>query len=109
MPKDRFDRYRESTLRGILYILRQRLNEPGMIFESQGSEVFENQPVDIVDVTDAQNRMETVYFHQSTHLPVRQIYARRNAETKERDDEVTRYSRYRLVPPGVQWPHQILP
>lgn len=108
LPKDRVDRYRESMLRNIFYILRQRLNEPGMIFELRGAEVFENQPVDIIDITDSQNRMETVYFHQSTHLPVRQMYSRRNAETKERDDEVTRFSRYRLAPPGVQWPHQIL-
>lgn len=52
LPKDRLDRYRETTLRNIFYILRQRLNEPGMIFESRGSDVFENQPVDIVDITD---------------------------------------------------------
>jgi hypothetical protein len=107
LPKDRFDRYRDSTLRNILYILRQRLNEPGMIFESRGADVFENQPVEIVDITDSQNRTVTVYFHQSSHLPVRQMYSRRNPDSKERDDEVTRFSRYREVK-GVQWPHQIL-
>jgi len=107
LPKDRFDRYRDSTLRNILYLLRQRLNEPGMIFESRGADVFDNQPVEIVDITDAQNRMVTVYFHRSSKLPVRQIYSRRNPETKERDDEVTRFSRYREAS-GVQWPHQIL-
>jgi hypothetical protein len=106
LPKDRFDRYRETTLRNIFYILRQRLNEPGMIFEARGSDVIENQPVDIVDITDSENRLVTVYFHQSTHLPLRQLYARRNTETKERDEEVTLFSRYREAS-GVQWPHQI--
>jgi hypothetical protein len=48
-----------------------------------------------------------VYFHQSTKLPVRQIYRHFNPETKERDDEVTLYSRYRDAGDGVQWPHQI--
>src|SRR5262249_276683 len=73
-----------------------------------GSQVFENQPVDIVDITDSQNRVVTVYLHQSTRLPLRQIYVRRNADTKERDEEVTLFSRYRESN-GVQWPHQIRP
>jgi hypothetical protein len=108
VPKDRFDRYRDTTLRNIFYILRQRLNEPGLIFESRGSDVFENQPVEIVDVIDSKNRVVTVYFHQSTKLPVRQVYSRRDATTRERDEEVTRFSRYRDVGDGVQWPHQIM-
>jgi hypothetical protein len=107
LPKDRIDRWRDTTLRSIFYILRQRLNEPGMIFEAHGSDIFENQPVDIVDITDADDRVVTVYFHQSTKLPVRQIYRHFNPETKERDDEVTLYSRYRDAGEGVQWPHQI--
>ena len=106
LGKERFDRYRESTMRNLFYLLRQRLNEPGITFEARGSEVFENQPVDVVDITDAENRQLTVFIHQTTHLPVRQLYTRFNTETKERDTEVTLYSRYRDAG-GVQWPHQI--
>jgi len=106
LPKDRLDRYRDTTLRNVLYIFRQRLKEPGMIFESRGAEVFENQPVDIVDITDSQNRLVTVYLHQSTKLPVRQVYAHHNPLTKERDEEVTLFSRYRDVG-GIQWPLQM--
>ncbi len=106
LDKDRIDRWRDTTLRNIFYILRQRLHEPGMIFELRGSDVFENQPVDIVDITDSADRVVTVYLNQDTKLPVRQIYRRYNPETKERDDEVTLYSRYRDAG-GVQWPHQI--
>lgn len=107
LPKDRLERYRETTLRNILYILRERLHEPGMIFESRGSDVFNNMPVDIVDITDSENRVVTVYFHQSTKLPVRQSYKMFNKETKEQDEEVTLFSRYRDAGSGVQWPHQI--
>jgi hypothetical protein len=106
LPKDRYDRYRDSTFRNIFYILRVRLHEPGMVFESRGADVIDNQPVDIVDITDADNRMITVHFHQTSHLPVRQIYSHFNEQTKERDQEVTLFSRYRDVN-GVQWPHQI--
>jgi hypothetical protein len=107
LPKDQYARYRDSTLRNIFYILRQRLNEPGMIFEYRGSDVFENQPVEIIDITDSQDRLVTLFLHQSTKLPLRQLYARRNPQTKERDEEVTLFSRYRDVGGGIQWPHQI--
>ena len=107
LDKDRIDRWRDTTLRNVFYILRQRLHEPGMIFESRGSDVFENQPVDIVDITDSADRVVTVYLNQDSKLPVRQLYRRFNRETNERDDEVTLYSRYRAESGGVQWPHQI--
>lgn len=106
MEQERVDRYRESTLRNVLYIFRQRLHEPGMIFESQGSDVVENLPVDIVNITDSDNHVVRVQFHQSTKLPVRQIYKRKNSVTKEQDEEVTLFARYRDAD-GVQWPHQI--
>jgi hypothetical protein len=107
LPDDQFERYRESTLRNVLYLLRQRLDEAGMIFESRGSDVFENQPVEIVDITDSENRTITAYFHRTTKLPVRQVYTRWNPLTKERDQEETRFSRYREVGNGIQWPHEI--
>ncbi len=106
MPKERFDRYRETTLRNVFYLLRQRLHEPGMIFESRGTDVFENLPVEILDITDSQNRVVTVTIHQSTKLPVRQVYVWQNPETKQRDEEVTHFARYREVG-GVQWPQEI--
>jgi hypothetical protein len=37
---------------------------------------------------------------------VRQIYKHKNAATKEQDEEVTLFARYRDAD-GVQWPHQI--
>jgi hypothetical protein len=106
LPSDRFERYRDSTLRDIFYLLRQRLDEKGMTFESRGLDVFENLPVEIVDITDSQDRTVTVYFHQSTKLPVGQKYSWRDPKTKERNDEVSRFARYREVN-GIQWPQQI--
>ena len=101
---ERMARYRESTPRNFLYILRERLKEPGLIFDFQRSDVWANVPVDIVDVADSENRVTTVYFHQSTKLPVRQIFIRRDPATKERHEEVTMLSKFRDVGGGVQWP-----
>lgn len=98
-----YEKYRESLLHNVLYIFRMRLNEPGMIFESRGTELYNNVPVDSVDITDADNRVVTVYFEQSTHYPVRQKWFRRNAVSKEKDEEVTVFSKYRESG-GVYWP-----
>jgi hypothetical protein len=108
MQQERFDRYKDSTLRNIFYILRHRLREPGMIFESRGADVVDNVPVEIVEITDSQNRVVRVNFHQSTKLPVRQSYSRLDPKTRERNDEVSLFNRYRDTGGGVQWPHQIL-
>ena len=107
MEDERLERYHDSTLHSILYMLRVRLHEPGLIFESKGADVVENAPVEIVDITDSENRVVTVYFHQSTKLPVRQVWVWRDAKTKDRNEEVTRLARYRDVVGGVQWPMQI--
>jgi hypothetical protein len=47
-----------------------------------------------------------VYFHQTTKLPVQQSWVWRDPDTKERDEEVTRFSRYRMTD-GIQWPQQM--
>ena len=104
ITSDRFARYKETMLRNVLYILRIRLHEPGMLFESRGSEVLSNRPVEIVDIIDSQNLITTVYFDQTTKLPLRQIFFRRDAVTREKDEEVTEFSKYRDVGGGAMWP-----
>ena len=96
-----------ESRRDILYILRQRLGEPGLVFEHKSSEIFENQPVELVEVVDAENVVIAVYFSKSSKWPVRQIYYNRDPITKERIDEVARFNKYREVD-GVRWPFQIV-
>jgi hypothetical protein len=100
-------RFKESTLQNIFYILRQRLGEPGLTFVFRGTDVFENQPVEIVEIADSDNRQVTVYFNMSTHLPIRQVYFRRDPDTKDRIEEVTSFAKYRDVGGGVMWPFTI--
>jgi hypothetical protein len=103
---DRFARYRETTLHDIFYILRVRLHEPGWIFESKGADVIENHDVEVVDLTDAGNRTTTVDFDRITKLPVRQVFYRRDPVTKDRDEEITHFTKY-VESDGVQWPYVI--
>jgi len=96
----------EGVLRNAMYILRCRVEEKGMIFERRGNEVFENQPVEIVDVTDAENRSVAIYLHASTKLPVRGYFRRQNLKDKGWDEQDTRYAKYRDTQ-GVMWPWAI--
>lgn len=103
LPEEMLERYRMSTLLNIFYILRQRLDEPGLMFESRGSDVWMNQPVEIVDIVDAGNRVVTVYFHRSSKLPLRQVFYRRDPKSRRRIEEDMEFGKYRDVG-GIQWP-----
>jgi hypothetical protein len=107
IPEETTVRYRDTTRRNILYIFRQRMKERGLLIESQGSDVWDNQPVEVVDFTDSDNNVVTVYFHAATKLPIRQVFYRRDQKTRERIEEVTIFSKYRDVGGGAQWPFTI--
>ena len=107
LPAATMQRYIDSTPRNVLYLMRNRLKEPGMVIELTGTEVLINEPVNVVDFTDAQNRTVTVYFHYSTKLPIRQKFFRRDPQTKERFEEVTLFSKFRDVGGGAKWPFAI--
>jgi hypothetical protein len=106
IPEAEVMRFQDGQLRNILYILRMRLGEPGMIMESQGLDVVDNQPVEVVDFTDAENRVVRVAFQQSIKLPVRQTSVR--GAGADRFEEVTFLSKYRDVGGGVLWPFTLL-
>jgi hypothetical protein len=106
LPEDRFARYADTTLHDVFYILRVRLHEPGWIIESKGADVIENAAVEIVDLTDADNRTTTVYFDRINKWPVRQVFYRRDNVTKDKNEEVTHFTKYRDAG-GVQWPFAI--
>jgi len=103
----RIAQFKDSVRRNIFYILRERLGEPGLIFESRGSDFLDNRPVEIVDITDAQDKTVTVYFDRLTKLPVRQKFFRRDPIDKSRLEEVTVFAKYRDVGGGVMWPWSI--
>lgn len=107
LPDDQLARYVDTTLHNFFYIVRERLKEPDVSFYSLGSDFIDSRPVNIVQVTCADNIPVTVYFDQLTKLPTRQMYKRRNEEYHDFDTEVTAFARYRDVGGGVQWPHDI--
>jgi len=106
LADERYANFQDSTRRNIFYILHERLREPGLTLLSEGADMFENRPVEIVSIVDADNQTVTAYFSQSDKLPVRQTFRRRNAQFKDFDTETTIFANYRSVS-GVKWPFNI--
>jgi hypothetical protein len=75
--------------------------------DSRGSDFFENRPVEIVDISDDNNDLVTIYFDQLTKLPTRQIYYRRDPIDNSKIEEASIFSKYRDVGGGVMWPFAV--
>jgi hypothetical protein len=102
-----WERYVRTTENDIFYILRIRHDEPGMTYDYVGSDVNFSTHVEIVDITDGRNQTVRVYFDHNTMLPVRETYTWMDADTKQRNDAVTQYDKYRDAGGGVMWPFTI--
>jgi len=107
LPDARIAQFKAGTLRNIFYILRQRMGEAGLVFISRGSDFFDNRPVEIVDITDANNETVTVHFDQATKLPTWQRFYRRDPINNDKLEEVSIFDKYRDVGGGVKWPFTI--
>ena len=96
LPKDTFARYKDTTLHDIFYILRVRLHEPGMIFECRRR----RRAWRTVRSRSSISQTPTIARSQSTSirsrkLPVRQVFYRRDPVTKDKNEEVTLFTKYR--------------
>lgn len=107
LDEQRYQTFQETTRRDIFYILRCRLSEPGWEFDWKDTDVFDNRPVEIVEMTDAANQTVTVTFDQDTKLPLRAVSRRRNAQFKDFDTDATLFANYRNAGHGVQWPTNV--
>jgi hypothetical protein len=104
---ERLKQFQDTTLRDIFYILRARIDEPGLVFEHKGRDVVENAPVETIEIYDAENRNVTVWIHSDTLLPVKQRFQRWDPVVNDRREEITRFTKYRESGNGVMWPHDV--
>ncbi len=104
---EKWDRYARSTENDVLYILKVRSKETGIQFDYVGSDAYLSTHVEIVDITDAQDRTVRVYFDHNTKLPIRQTFSWLDPETRYRNEEVTDYGKYRDAGGGIMWPFTV--
>lgn len=106
LPKDRVEQYRDSMRRNYFYFLRYRLNEPDLYFYYKGTEIINNVPTEAVEISDSGGESVTVNLRMSDHLPVQQVYLRRDPKTRIPYEEKSIYSKYREVD-GVTLPWNV--
>jgi hypothetical protein len=107
LADDRWESYARTAGNDILYLLRYRYDEPGMEFDYVGNQVFITNHVEVVDITDAKGKTVRVYFDFNSKLPVRQSFQWLDPETREHNDEITEFDKWRDAGNGIMWPFTI--
>jgi hypothetical protein len=79
------------------YILRYRLNEPGMIFRYVGPDIVDLKEADWVEIDDPQGHEIRIAIAKLTHLPVRKEVAMRDPVTHMRTEEIDYFSNFQRV------------
>jgi outer membrane lipoprotein-sorting protein len=88
------------------HILHYWLNEPGMIFRYDGTDIVDLKEADWVELNDSEGREIRIAIAKLTHLPIRKEVAMRDPKTHMRAEEVDYYSNFHAIE-GVQIPFQV--
>ncbi|MBV9405562.1 MAG: hypothetical protein JO211_09485 [Acidobacteriaceae bacterium] len=62
--------------------------------------------VEVVEITDSQDRTVRVLFDHNTKLPVHQSFSWLDPVTRQHNDEVTEFDKWRDAG-GVMWPYSL--
>lgn len=100
MPAADIAAYQEQLKNDANFILRYRLNEPGLVLRYGRTEVVDLKQVDWVEVGDKEGRDVRIAVDRASHLPVRFIVNSRDNEGV-RTEMMTVYSSYHLIG-GIQ-------
>jgi hypothetical protein len=97
--------YKEQIQNDANYILRYRLDEPGLTLRYGGTEVVDLKQVDWVEVGDSSGHNVRIAINRRSHFPERFVALARDREGV-RTQTTTVYSNYRPVD-GIQMPFQV--
>jgi outer membrane lipoprotein-sorting protein len=97
--------YQEQLKNDAHFILRYRLDEPGIVLRYGGTEVVDLKQVDWVEVSDSQGRNVRIAVDRVSHFPARVVVSGRDPEGG-RTETMTVYSNYRPVS-GIQTAFQV--
>lgn len=106
LPDERWNRYLSTASTNVFYLLREELATSKLASNFVRTDVVLNTQVNIVDLTNSHDDTVRVYFDNNTKLPIRQEYSAWDPVGRQRETEVTDYSKYRDAN-GVQWPFVI--
>ncbi len=96
--------YQEQLKNDANFILRYRLNEPGLTLRYGGAEVVDLKRVEWVEVSDKDSRNVRIAVDRSSHFPIRFVVTTRDRDGA-RTEMTTVYSNYQPVD-GIQMAFQ---
>jgi outer membrane lipoprotein-sorting protein len=105
LPASEIAAYQEQLKNDANFILRYRLNEPGLALRYGGTEVVDLKQVDWVEVGDKEGRNVRIAVDRSSHFPARFVVSARDSEGA-RTETMTVYSNYHPVD-GIQTAFQV--
>ena len=88
--------FQEQWKRNVEYLLRRRLNEPGLTIRFGGNDTVDLRQVDWVEITDTQDQKYRLAVNRSTHLLERVVVSTLDTENQQINDDVTIYTNYQL-------------
>lgn len=94
--KDMTD-YRRQRHYALDVILRQWVNDPGVIFLYEGDAIAAQHSATQVTLINAKNEAVTLDFDTQTHLPVRKVFEWRDPVDRQKNVEEEIYDNYRPV------------
>jgi hypothetical protein len=96
MPATAVSDFQAAIKLNIDYLLRSRLNEPGLSIRYGGSGIVDLKPAEWIEITDNEGRVYRLAIERLTHLLIRSVVTTDDPETNQRNEDVTIYSNYQL-------------
>jgi hypothetical protein len=87
-------------------VLRQWVNDPGVILLFDGNAIAAQHPALSVTLINAQNESVTLYFDIDTHLPIKKSFEWRDPVDKQKNLEEEVYDNYKPVS-GIMAPYSV--
>jgi len=88
-------------------VLRQWLNEPGVLLLDEGTSLSEGHMAQKITVINAKNESVTLLIDPDTHLPLEKRFATRDPRYRDRDEEATIYGDWKVVQ-GINTPRMTI-
>ena len=88
-------------------VLRQWLNEPGVLLLDEGPGISEGHLAEKITVINAKNESVTIYVDPTTHLPLEKHFSTRDPRYRERDEEITIYGDWKVIQ-GINTPRIVV-
>ena len=104
--KEDLTNYLRRRPHSLEWVFRKWMKDPAVALFYEGVTNVDAKIVDQVSLINSQDDSVTVYFDQSTHLPVKSSYSWRDPVDKQRNVEEEIYDNFKPVD-GIMTPHSI--